>query len=76
MLTGKQNHRGKDGGQQFVLWEENRVIDNDDRRLNCTLRLRVWRLVRTTLTFSKKLENRIGAIHYFRCQYNLELAKP
>ena len=31
-------------------------------RFNCTLRQRVFRLVRKTLSFSKKLENHIGAI--------------
>jgi len=31
-------------------------------RFNCTLRQRVSRLVRKTLSFSKKLENHIGAI--------------
>jgi len=34
-------------------------------RFNCTLRQRVSRLVRKTLSFSKKLENHIGAIWYF-----------
>jgi IS1 family transposase len=34
-------------------------------RFNCTLRQRVSRLVRETLSFSKKLENHIGAIWYF-----------
>ncbi len=33
-------------------------------RFNCTLRQRVSRLVRKTLSFSKKLENHIGAIWY------------
>lgn len=34
-------------------------------RFNCTLRQRISRLVRKTLSFSKKLENHIGAIWYF-----------
>ena len=34
-------------------------------RFNCTLRQRVSRLVRKTLSFSKKLENHIGAIWNF-----------
>jgi len=38
---------------------------------NCTLRQRVSRLVRVTLSFSKKLSNHIGAIRYFICDYNL-----
>jgi insertion element IS1 protein InsB len=44
---------------------------NHLERFNCTLRQRVSRLVRTTLSFSKKLTNHIGAIKYFICHYNL-----
>lgn len=44
---------------------------NHVERFNCTLRQRVSRLVRATLSFSKKLSNHIGAIHYFICDYNL-----
>jgi insertion element IS1 protein InsB len=40
-------------------------------RFNCTLRQRVSRLVRATLSFSKKLSNHIGAIKYFIRDYNL-----
>ncbi len=43
------------------------------RRFNCTLRQRVSRLVRKTLSFSKKLENHIGAIWYFVHHYNSSL---
>ena len=39
-------------------------------RFNCTLRQRVSRLVRKTLSFSKKLDNNIGAIWYFIHHYN------
>jgi len=39
-------------------------------RFNCTLRQRVSRLVRETLSFSKSLRNHIGAIKYFICHYN------
>lgn len=42
-------------------------------RFNCTIRQRVSRLVRKALSFSKKLENHIGAIKYFICHYNLAL---
>ncbi|MBW4657684.1 MAG: hypothetical protein KME15_03350 [Drouetiella hepatica Uher 2000/2452] len=42
-------------------------------RSNCTLRQRVSRLVRKTLSFSKKTENHIGAIWYFVHHYNLSL---
>jgi IS1 family transposase len=43
-------------------------------RFNNTLRQRVSRLVRSTLAFSKKVENHIGAIRYFICHYNLTRA--
>lgn len=41
-------------------------------RFNCTLRQRASRLVRKALSFSKSLENHIGAIKYFICHYNLQ----
>jgi insertion element IS1 protein InsB len=39
-------------------------------RLNNTFRQRIGRLVRKTLSFSKKLKNHIGAIWYFIHHYN------
>mgnify|MGYP001826197274 CR=1 FL=1 len=42
-------------------------------RFNNTLRQRVSRLVRKTLSFSKKVENHIGAIWYFIHHYNSSL---
>lgn len=42
-------------------------------RFNGTLRQRASRLVRKALSFSKSLENHIGAIKYFICHYNLEV---
>jgi insertion element IS1 protein InsB len=42
-------------------------------RFNNTLRPRVSRLVRKTLSFSKSLENHIGAIWYFVHYYNSSL---
>ncbi len=44
---------------------------NHVERFNCTLRQRVSRLVRGTLSFSKNLTDHIGAIKYFICHYNL-----
>ncbi len=44
---------------------------NHMERFNCTLRQRVFRLVRATLSFSKNLVNHIGAIKYFICDCNL-----
>ena len=40
---------------------------NQVERFNCTLRQRVSRPVRATLSFFKKLSNHIGAIRYFIC---------
>lgn len=45
---------GKDSGKTSYV-----------ERFNCTLRQRVSRLVRKTLSFSKKLKDHIGAIWYF-----------
>ena len=42
-------------------------------RFNNTLRQRVGRLVRKTLSFSKKLSNHIGAVWYFVHDYNARL---
>jgi IS1 family transposase len=39
-------------------------------RFNCTMRQRISRLVRKTLSFSKKIENHIGAIWIFIHHYN------
>jgi insertion element IS1 protein InsB len=44
-------------------------------RFNCTLRQRVSRLAHDALSFSKSLNNHIGAIKYFICHYNLEVMK-
>ena len=59
-----QRHRavGKDSGQTNYI-----------ERFNCTLWQRVSRLVRKTLSFSKKLENHIGAIWYFIHLHNASL---
>jgi len=45
-------------------------------RFNCTLRQRVGRLVRKTLSFSKKLDNHIGAIWYYIHHYNATKSLP
>ncbi|WP_017300670.1 IS1 family transposase, partial [Nodosilinea nodulosa] len=42
-------------------------------RLNNTLRQRIARLVRKTLSFSKKLKNHIGAIWLFIHDYNRQI---
>ena len=48
-------------------------LTNHIERFNNTLRQRVSRLVRETLSFSKKLENHIGAIWYFIHHYNEQI---
>ena len=59
-----QRHRavGKETGKTSYI-----------ERFNNTLRQRVSRLVRKTLSFSKSLENHIGAIWYFIHYYNQSL---
>ena len=47
---------------------------NHIERFNNTLRQRLSRLVRATLSFSKKVEHHIGSIKFFICHYNLEKA--
>ena len=44
---------------------------NHIERFNNTLRQRISRLVGSTLAFSKKVNNHVGAIRYFICHYNL-----
>ena len=46
-------------------------LTNHIERFNNTLRQRVSRLVRATLSFSKKVQNHVGAIRHFICHYNL-----
>jgi insertion element IS1 protein InsB len=48
---------------------------NHIERFNNTLRQRFSRLVRSELSFSKKLANHIGAIKMFICHYNLTKAR-
>ena len=64
LIDQDQHHAaGKDKG--FV---------NHLERFNGTLRQRCSRLVRQTLSFSKKQSNHLGAIKYFICHYNQQLA--
>lgn len=59
---------------QHILCPKGSGLTNAIERFNCTLRQRVSRLVRDSLSFSKNLDNHIGAIKYFICGYNLEIA--
>lgn len=62
IFPGNRHHAvGKESGQT-----------NHIERFNGTLRQRVSRLVRKTLSFSKCLANHIGAIWYFIHHYNSE----
>jgi IS1 family transposase len=65
LYFSKQRHQpvGKDSGKT-----------NHIERFNNTWRQRVSRSVRKTLSFSKKLENHIGAIWYFIHHYNYVLS--
>jgi len=47
---------------------------NPIERVNHTFRQRISRLVRSSLSFSKKFNNHVGAIWYFIHDYNLQLA--
>jgi len=49
-------------------------LTNYIERFNNTMRQRISRLVRKTLSFSKKLSNHIGAIWYFIHEYNANLS--
>lgn len=60
--ANRLHHVGKDSGQT-----------NHIERFNNTLRQRVGRLVRKTLSFSKKLDNHIGAIWSFIHHHNRSL---
>ncbi len=62
-ILPSKRHRavGKDSGQT-----------NHIERFNNTLRQRCSRLVRKTLSFSKKMANHIGAIWYFIHDYNAQ----
>ncbi|AFZ05460.1 IS1 transposase [Oscillatoria nigro-viridis PCC 7112] len=49
-------------------------LTNYIEKFNNTMRQRISRLVRKTLSFSKKLSNHIGAIWYFIHEYNASLS--
>ncbi|MCI4624955.1 MAG: hypothetical protein L3V56_03245, partial [Candidatus Magnetoovum sp. WYHC-5] len=62
--------------EMFFLIKRHRSVGKESgktnyiERLNCTLRQRISRLVRKTLSFSKKIVNHIGSIWYFIHNYN------
>ena len=64
VLPTKRHHAvGKESGKT-----------NHIERFNLTMRQRISRLVRKTLSFSKKMKNHIGAIWNFVHHYNLDIA--
>lgn len=64
ILPSKRHHSvGKESGKT-----------NHIERFNLTMHQRISRLVRETLSFSKKVSNHIGAIWYFVHHYNFEIA--
>ena len=67
-------YKGVIPAEQHRAITKNARKTNHIERFNNTLRQRVSRLVRETLSFSKKLANHIGAIKYFICHYNLTKA--
>ncbi len=71
---GWQAYEGVIPEKQHRVVKKQKRITNHIERFNCTLRQRVSRLVRASLSFSKKLSNHIGAIKYFICHYNLDKA--
>ena len=56
--------------KRHVAVDKDSGLTRSIERLNNTLRQRVSRLVRKTLSFSKKLENHMGAIWTFIHEYN------
>ena len=66
------NLRADADNNHFGVGKDSRLIAYIER-FNGTLRQRASRLVRKLLSFSKSLENHIGAIKYFICHYNLQL---
>jgi IS1 family transposase len=66
-------YKGVIPAERHVVCGKEAGLTSGVERFNCTLRQRVSRLVRKTLSFSKKLENHIGAIKYFICHYNREV---
>ncbi len=60
--------------KRHKLVSKNTGKTNYIERFNNTMRQRISRLVRKTLSFSKKLSNHIGAIWYFIHEYNASLS--
>ncbi|WP_228840610.1 IS1 family transposase [Candidatus Protochlamydia phocaeensis] len=65
---------------EVIPWLQHRPVGKESgktsyiERFNNTLRQRCSRLVRKTLSFSKKMSNHVGMIKYFICHYNQQKA--
>jgi IS1 family transposase len=68
-------YKGVIPAERHIVCGKESGLTSGVERFNCTLRQRVSRLVRKALSFSKKLENHIGAIKYFICHYNREVIR-
>ncbi|MGR3951447.1 MAG: IS1 family transposase, partial [Chlamydia sp.] len=65
---------------EVIPWIQHRPVGKESgitsyiERCNNTLRQRCARLVRKTISFSKKISHHIGMIKYFICHYNQQRA--
>ena len=64
-------YKGVIPGDRHKAMTKKARITNHIERFNNTLRQRLSRFVRATLSFSKKVEHHIGAIKWCICRYNL-----
>jgi insertion element IS1 protein InsB len=71
----REAYKGVIPAERHVVCGKESGFTSGVERFNCTLRQQVSRLVRKSLSFSKKLENHIGAIKYFICHYNREVIR-
>jgi insertion element IS1 protein InsB len=71
--VGKAKQRGLGDFPYERLFQEETGKTSYIERFNNTLKQRVSRLVRKTLSFSKSLENHVGDIWYFVNYYNASL---
>lgn len=68
-----------DAYSKVIPYNQHRVVDKQSgrtayiERFNCTLRQRNSRLVRKSLSFSKKQKNHENSIKFFICHYNQAL---
>ena len=71
--NGKQRFKCNECSRQFVETSEKIVISQEKRDLIVHCAKEFLAIVRKTLSFSKKIENHVGAIWYFVHHYNASL---